>query len=99
MTASITARTGVVSIRMTSNASLTPSIIFFILSEFKIGGIIAGHDYKDGPKSGISDYFGKQLNYHIKTVVDYYGQRYGYKIHPFYYRPLVQILESKNILH
>jgi len=47
----------------------------------KIGGIIAGHDYKDGPKSGISDFFGKQLDYKIETVVNYYCQRYGYKVH------------------
>ena len=46
----------------------------------KIGGIIAGHDYKDGPRSGISDYFGEQLDYKIKTVVDYYCQRYGHKL-------------------
>lgn len=46
----------------------------------KIGGIISGHDYKDGGKSGINDYFGKQLDYKIKTVVDYYCQRYGYKL-------------------
>jgi len=46
----------------------------------KVGGIIAGHDYKDGPKSGISDYFGGQLHYKIETVVQYYGARFGYKI-------------------
>ena len=46
----------------------------------RIGGIIAGHDYKDGPKSGINDYFGNQLDYKIKTVVDYYCSRYGYKL-------------------
>ena len=46
----------------------------------RIGGVIAGHDYKDGPRSGISDYFGKQLDYKIKTVVDYYCTRYGYKL-------------------
>jgi len=46
----------------------------------KIGGIIGGHDYKDGPKSGISDYFGEQLHFKIETVIQYYGQRYGYKI-------------------
>ena len=45
-----------------------------------LGGIIAGHDYKDGGKSGINDYFGKQLDYKIKTVVDYYCQRYGHKL-------------------
>jgi hypothetical protein len=46
----------------------------------KVGGIIAGHDYKDGPKSGIADFSGKQLPYRIKSVTSYYGARYGYKI-------------------
>jgi len=46
----------------------------------KIGGMVSGHDYKDGPRSGITDYFGKQLDYKVKTAVDYYCQRYGYKL-------------------
>ena len=46
------------------------------------GGIVAGHDYKDGPMSGIVDYWGNQLPYHVKTVVDNYVARYGYKVHP-----------------
>lgn len=48
----------------------------------KIGGIISGHDYKEArlSNSGIKDYWGKQLDYAVKYVVDYYGQRYGYKI-------------------
>jgi hypothetical protein len=46
----------------------------------RMGGVVAGHDYKDGPNSGIADYWGNQLPYHIQTVVDYYGLRYGYKI-------------------
>jgi hypothetical protein len=46
----------------------------------RVGGIVAGHDYKDGPNSGMKDYWGNNLPYHIKTVVDYYGARYGYKI-------------------
>jgi len=44
------------------------------IPKVKIGGIICGHDYKDGPKSGISDFVGQQLDYKIKTVVDYYYQ-------------------------
>jgi hypothetical protein len=48
----------------------------------RTGGIVAGHDYKDGPKSGMFDYWGKHLDFHVKTVVDYYGDRYGYKINP-----------------
>jgi len=50
------------------------------LPKLKVGGILSGHDYKDGPKSGISDYFGQQLPYHIKTVVDNYCMRYGHKL-------------------
>lgn len=50
------------------------------MPKIKIGGIISGHDYKDGPKSGMSDFWGKQLDYHVKTVVDYYCRRYGHKI-------------------
>jgi len=50
------------------------------LPKIKVGGIIAGHDYKDGPRSGITGYNGGQLDYKIKTVVDYYCQRYGHKL-------------------
>ena len=50
------------------------------LPKLKIGGLIGGHDYKDGPKSGINDNFGRQLDYKVKTVVDYYCQRYGHKL-------------------
>ena len=46
----------------------------------RVGGIVAGHDYKDGPKSGINDYFGEQLPYAIETVTNYYCRRYGYKL-------------------
>ena len=46
------------------------------------GGMLAGHDYKDGPGSGIKDYWGNQLPYKIKTVVDNFGQQYGFKVHP-----------------
>lgn len=47
----------------------------------KEGGIIAGHDYKDGPKSGMQDYFGGQLPFRVKTVVDNFCQQYGFKLH------------------
>jgi len=50
------------------------------IPKVKIGGIISGHDYKDGPKSGINDYWGNQLDYRIKTVVDDYARRHGYKL-------------------
>lgn len=48
--------------------------------KMKVGGIIAGHDYKDGPNSGINDFFGTQLPYRIKTVVDDTARRYGRKL-------------------
>ena len=50
------------------------------IPKIRIGGIIAGHDYKDGHKSGINDYFGEQLDFHVKTAVDYFCRRYGYKL-------------------
>jgi len=46
----------------------------------KIGGILSGHDFKDGPRSGINNYFGQQLDYKVKTVVEYFCERYGYKL-------------------
>lgn len=52
------------------------------IHKVKIGGIVAGHDYKDGNGSGIKDYKGNQLPYHVKTVVDYFCQRYGYEPRP-----------------
>jgi len=48
--------------------------------KIRVGGILAGHDYKDGRNSGIQDYHGGQLFYRIKTVVDDYCQRYGHKL-------------------
>ena len=50
------------------------------LPKVRIGGIISGHDYKDGKNSGIKDYFGQQLHYRVKTVTDDYCQRYGYAL-------------------
>lgn len=46
----------------------------------RIGGIVSGHDYKDGPGSGIADYFGEQLPYRIKAVTDDYCRRHGFKL-------------------
>ena len=48
--------------------------------KIRIGGICAGHDYKDGANSGVSGWDGKQLDYKVKTVVDYFCQRFGYKL-------------------
>lgn len=50
------------------------------MPKIKIGGIISGHDYKDGPKSGMSDYWGQQLDFCVETVVNYYCQKYGHKL-------------------
>ena len=46
----------------------------------KVGGIVAGHDYKNGPNSGMKDYFGNQLDFEVKTAVDFYCKKYGYKV-------------------
>jgi hypothetical protein len=50
------------------------------VSKVRIGGIVAGHDYKDGPNSGIKDYFGEQLPYRIKSIVDDFCRKYGFKL-------------------
>jgi hypothetical protein len=55
--------------------------LFAWAPKVKIGGIIAGHDYKDGPKSGINDFWGEQLDYKIKTVVDDYCLKFGHKLY------------------
>jgi hypothetical protein len=44
------------------------------------GGIISGHDFKDGPRSGMKDYFGGQLDYKVKTAVEDFTKRYGFKL-------------------
>lgn len=46
----------------------------------KLGGIVSGHDYKNGSGSGMKDYFGNQLNYNVKTVLDDFCKRYGFKL-------------------
>jgi hypothetical protein len=56
--------------------------LYYWIPKIRIGGICSGHDYKDDPKnSGIKDAWGKQLPYQIKTAVDYFTRRYGYKLH------------------
>ena len=50
------------------------------VKKVRIGGIVSGHDYKDGMNSGINDYFGKQLDYAVQTAVNYYCKRYGHKL-------------------
>ena len=44
------------------------------------GGILSGHDMKDGRNSGIMDYWGLQLDYQVKTCVEYFCRRYGFKL-------------------
>lgn len=55
--------------------------VYSWINKVKVGGILAGHDYKDGPKSGMKDFFGGQLPYRVKTVVDNFCQQYGFKLH------------------
>ena len=53
------------------------------LPKLRIGGIIAGHDYKykeDVKNSGIKANDGDQLPYGVKTIVDGYCKRYGYPL-------------------
>lgn len=50
------------------------------IPKIRIGGICSGHDYKIGKNSGIRDYNGEQLDYEVKTCVDYCCKRYGYKL-------------------
>ncbi|TRZ80397.1 class I SAM-dependent methyltransferase [bacterium] len=50
------------------------------IPKMRIGGIFSGHDYKIGKNSGIRDFQGEQLDYEVKTCVDYYCKRYGYKL-------------------
>lgn len=46
----------------------------------KVGGIIGLHDFKDGPKSGIKDFWGEQLDYKVKTAAEEYCLRFGHKL-------------------
>jgi len=50
------------------------------IPKIRIGGICSGHDYKIGKNSGIRDYNDEQLDYEVKTCVDYFCKRYGYKL-------------------
>jgi len=54
--------------------------IYAWLSKVKVGGILSGHDWKNGPKSGITDYFGNQLDYEIQRCTEYFARRYGYAL-------------------
>lgn len=54
--------------------------IYVWIHKVKCGGIVAGHDFKDGPGSGIKDYSGKQLPYKVETVMRNFCQQYGFKL-------------------
>lgn len=54
--------------------------IYAWIHKVEIGGIISGHDFKDGPGSGIKDYSGKQLPYKVETVMRNFCQQYGFKL-------------------
>lgn len=54
--------------------------IYTWVNKVRKGGILSGHDYKDGPNSGMKDYFGEQLPYRIKTVMDDFCKKYGFKL-------------------
>lgn len=54
--------------------------IYAWIHKVKCGGIVSGHDFKDGPGSGIKDYSGKQLPYKVETVIRNFCQQYGFKL-------------------
>lgn len=54
--------------------------VYSWIHKVKEGGILSGHDYKDGPNSGMTDYWGNQLDYKVKTVVDNFCLQYGFKL-------------------
>lgn len=54
--------------------------VYLWVPKVRVGGIVAGHDYKDGPNSGMKDYFGNQLPFRVKTVVDDFCSKYGFKV-------------------
>jgi len=51
------------------------------MHKVRIGGVIAGHDYKNGRASGTRDWHGGQLRNKVKVVIDDFCPRYGYKLH------------------
>lgn len=51
------------------------------LPKLKVGGILAGHDWKNSSKdSGITDVFGNQLGYEVQRCTEYFCRRYGYAL-------------------
>lgn len=51
------------------------------IKKIKIGGMLSGHDYKDKFKSSTLDYNKNFLPNRVKTIVDDFVQRYGYKLY------------------
>lgn len=47
----------------------------------KIGGCVAGHDFKDCFRSTTLDYYGRPLVNKVKTVIEDFTQRYGYQLY------------------
>jgi hypothetical protein len=50
------------------------------IHKVKKGGIISGHDFKDGRNSGMKNYWGEQLDFKVETVVRFFCDKYGYKL-------------------
>jgi len=60
--------------------------VYTWINKVRVGGIMAFDDYKDGPNSGMKDYFGNQLPFKIKTCLDFFCDRYGFKLNTFGHR-------------
>jgi len=56
--------------------------IYSWMPKLRMGGVLSGHDFKDGPRSGIKNIWGRQMDYMVQTVVEYYCDRYGHKLNP-----------------
>lgn len=54
--------------------------IYSYINKVRTGGIICGDDFKDGPNSGMKDYFGNQLPFRVQTVITDFCQKYGFKL-------------------
>lgn len=54
--------------------------IYSYVNKVRIGGIICGDDFKDGPNSGMKDYFGNQLPFRVLSVITGFCQKYGFKL-------------------
>ena len=50
------------------------------INKVRVGGIIAGDDFKDGINSGIKDYFGNQLPFRVQSIVTDFCKKYGFKL-------------------